>query len=194
MTASPPDQSERGFETPGLVISEETKYTLSSKSRRPPSIDMIILVIAVVACLVVATFAWYLMQSSLHEECVCSGDPCNPVSFTSITMSGTPPSNYTVSWLVAWVQCPYIVSFDSFKISIYMNGTRLTEPKTIFANSTMLFGTDVKVIISDREGNGKLTPADRFLVYGMDGARTWVFNLIWAADESLLWNMGWSTP
>ncbi len=194
MTASASGQGERGSELPGSAMSDETEQFPSTKLRRRPSIVVILLVIAVTVVVIVATLAWYLIQLSPQVECTCPGDPCVPVAFAPPSKSGTPPGNHTASWAVVHMECPFITSFASFEASIYMNGTPLGALRTIVANTTISFGTDAKLIVTDTDGNGKLTLGDRFLVYGMSEPRIWRFFLIWAVDTSELQEISWSTP
>lgn len=188
-------QGQRGSEVTGLAASEETKRLPSVKLRRRGSIGTILLVVVVEVIVVMAALTWYIAQlSPAEEECTCHGDPCIPLTFSSAYASGTPPSNHTASWMVAYISCPFISSFASFKAATFMNWTPLGSLTTIVANATLSFGTEVKVMVTDTDGNGKLTAGDRFFIYGMSEPRIWRFSLIWAADGSEIEAASWSTP
>jgi len=152
----------------------------------------VILSIIVAVVVLTAALAWFVIQIRQQEECVCHGDPCLPVSLYHGSGGGTSPDNRTGNLIVVNVECPFNVGFDSYEVSIIMNGTSLGQI-TIAESTIMSFGPNVRLIVNDIDGSGKLSAGDKFLIYGMGELHHWVFNLIWAADGSWLNQASWYT-
>ena len=155
------------------------------------AVSPVIATILMVAITVVLAAVLYVMVSGL----LGGGTTTRPViTFASLSKGGTPPTNHTATWSLAGASEPISV-FAAFKVQITKDGSPLVATaQAMAANSKIVFGTTVTLIVRDLAGEGKLTGGDTFLVYGMGEPGSWKFSLIWSADGGELQSASWSTP
>ena len=101
--------------------------------------------------------------------------------------------NFTLSWNVKTVYCQGLESFSAWKGAFLRDGQVLSPPRTLVENTIIPLGANVNLIVTDGDGNGKLTPGDTFFFYGMPMDHNWRFSLVWGADGSEIQSASWAT-
>ncbi len=119
--------------------------------------------------------------------------PPPSVGFTPPAKGGTSPQNHTANLTTVETTLSYDLLY--FKIQISKESLPLATPAPLLvANTTVSFGSTVKVVFRDNNGDGKLNVDDFFLIYGMDEPYSWAFHLVWGPSGDDISSTSWSTP
>ena len=138
-----------------------------------------------VIVIIVLAVLWYAYSASKPTE----NKPT--ISFGDTTAGGN-LDNVSATWDVPSLSRDE--GYSSYKASMYEDGTALGPVQTLAPNATISFTLNVTLIVTDEEGDGKLTAGDEFTVYGLTGMHSWRFALLWS-DGSEICSQTWdATP
>jgi hypothetical protein len=148
---------------------------------------VVIVVLVVVIVPIVASAILYVMVSGLIGG---DGTPPRPYVAISLEQGGSDP-NSTANLTVTGVSTPY--SFSEYRMQISMDGN-LAGSHTPSPGVIVTFGGAAEVIVIDRGTSGRLDTGDIFRVFGLGGAHTWRFAIVWASDGTTVQTATWATP
>ena len=115
------------------------------------------------------------------------------VGFTPPAKGGTPPLNHTANMTAAMATMSY--DFFYFRIQIIEDSAPLATPAPLLvANTTVSFGSTVRLVFRDNNSDGKLNVGDFFIIYGMDEPHSWEFHLVWGPSGGDISSTSWNTP
>jgi len=147
--------------------------------------------VAIICAAVAAVILTLPPQSP--SELPCDRSETMPIDFSSVTKAGIPPFNNSASWDVTCVS-RRLASATSYEVRIHRSiDASWSSPQPLVFGTIVMLDQIARTIITDADGNGKLSVGDIFLVYGMEDHYYWKFYVGSADHPEGLGAANWDT-